>query len=462
MYDAVILGSGPGGNAAAEQIALRGGRACIVEQAKLGGTCVNTGCMPTKAMLAGSALRRGALRADRYGLRMTPGTVDGRAFLQRARDIAAELQQSIREKLQGTDGIDIRHGRGRLLDAHTVRVESDDGVQILQGRCIVLAVGSVPNRPSFLPWDSPRVWTSEDAIAAEDLPGRVLVLGGGPLGCEFATLYGELGVRTTLVEMTDRLLPKLDPAVSPLLMESFEDVGVEIALGRAVNTVDETDDGLAVTLEDGRTFHVEVLLAAAGRTAALEGIGLETVGLERRDGLLRVDEQCRTDVEGIFAVGDTAEYRNHSHLAMRMGIVAGDAVMGLPTRDDRRAIPVGVYTHPEVACVGACDDAPDDRSDELREWFLSYEHSGTAFAKGRTRGFVKVLADDAGGIHGGTWAGPHAVDLIHELVLAIRHNLTLNDLYETTHAHPGYQEMLHTLAEQWRHEQWEKDHAVSS
>ena len=454
-YDAVVLGSGPGGDAAAQQIVMRGGRACMIEDRHLGGTCVNLGCMPSKALLASSQVLRQARRGPDLGVEFGPAKVDGPAVMARAQKMARVLRDSIRRKVDGMEGLVRISGRGRLVDPRTVEVRCEGQTRRISGRAVIIAAGSVPARPGFLPWDNPKVWTSDQALLAKDLPSSVAILGGGALGCEFATFYAEMGVPTSLVEMRGCLLPELDPEAGQVVAKSLQQAGARVLTGTKVEEVAGEGGKLTLRMAGGERIEADALLAAVGRVSAVEEIGLERVGLELEDGILPVDDQCRTKVDGVFAVGDVAEHRNHSHLAMRMGIVAGDVVMGCPNRDDRSIVPQGVYTHPEVACVGSCAAGlADDEVDEIR---AGYDSSGSAFVLGHELGFVKVRVEKATGlIRGATWVGPGAVDLIHELVLAMRHGLGLREIYETIHAHPGYQEMVHSLAERWlgSHDAW--------
>ena len=351
-YDAIVLGGGPGGTAVATQVARRGGWACLVERGHLGGACLNVGCIPTKAMLAAGGVCRRMRNGAALGLEPVEPKRDGRAFMRRVRDVVETLRTRAEGAAKANRAIDVVRGSGRLIDAHTVAVQTPEGAQRVTGRAVVIATGSAPVRPGFAPWDSPRVMTTDEATVAEDLPESVLVVGGGVIGCEFATIYGELGVPTTLVEMLDGLLPPLDADAGKAVAQSLAEVGVTVHTGRKIAEMSADDGGVTARLDDGTALRADRALIAVGRKANVDGVGLETVGLSPEGGILPVDDRCRTGVEGIYAVGDVAEERQYAHLAERMGYVAAECIMGYDCPDDRAVVPVGVYTHPEVASVG--------------------------------------------------------------------------------------------------------------
>jgi dihydrolipoamide dehydrogenase len=453
QYDAIILGSGPGGNAAAERIAFLGGTVCQVEAGRVGGTCVNVGCMPTKAMLAASERFYEMSSASEMGFDPCRPDLDEQAFCARIRNVAETLNRSMRDKLDRIENVDLVDGYGRIEDAQTVRIETGDGDRTVHGRALVVATGSEPVRLDKLPWDSGRIWTSNDALQIESLPESVIVLGGGALGCEFATAWAELGLDVTIIERHERLLPGLDGMASKAARESLEQRGAEIHCSVEIDSARAEKDRILVS--DGQnTWSAERLLCAAGRTERLTGFGLETIGLDRSRGPIPVDETCRTEVEEVYAVGDVAEPRKHAHLAARMGTVAGNNIMGLDSRDDRRVVPVGVYTHPEIACVGLCGEDGQTDGDDLIELREDYAHSGSAYVRNRRAGGIKLVVDQPSGrICGCVWIGPQAVDMIQEVVLAMRAGMTLQQISHTIPGHPSYQELLHTLAERFEKQQ---------
>jgi dihydrolipoamide dehydrogenase len=451
QYDAIVIGAGPGGNAAAETLVEHGKRVCLVEANQLGGTCVNVGCMPTKAMLAASHLYNRAAAADSFGLRIERRGVDGKVFMQRVRDIVDYLQQAITEKLQSLDGLDIIQGRGTLLDRHTVNIKGNDTPTEVTAKNIIIATGSRPVRPSFLPWDSRRLMTNIEAVQRDDLPASMFVLGGGPLGCEFACLYAELGLETHLAEQADRLLPRLVQDASDAAERFLTKRGVNILTGSTVTDMSDTPQGLQIKFKEASPITVDTALIATGRAPNSQDLGLEQLGIHTQQGRIVVDDHSRTSVENIYAAGDVAETRQHSHLAVRMGRVAAENCMGLASADDRCIVPAGVYIHPEIACVGLCaEDQQRDLPSDVSPYTYDFETGGLAMLREQRGGRLKVLAHNATGeICGASWIGPEAVDLIHELALAMRHGLTLADVRAAIHAHPSFAEALRGIADDW-------------
>ncbi len=453
QYDAAVIGAGPGGNAAAETLVQHGKRVCLVEANHLGGTCVNVGCMPTKAMLAASHLYNRAATADTFGLRIDRQGVDGRAFMQRVHQVVEFLHQAIDEKLTNLDGLDLVQGRARLLDNHTVKVEGNDAATEITAQNIIIATGSSAVRPSFLPWDSSRLMTNAEAVRRNDLPSSLFVLGGGPLGCEFACLYAELGIETHLAEQADRLLPRLVPDASDAAERFLAERGVNILTGSTVSDMQDTAHALHIEFQDGSPITVDAALIATGRAPNSENLGLEQLGIHIEEGRIVVDEHCRTSVNNVYAAGDVAETRQHSHLAVRMGRIAAENCLGMTSTDDRTIVPAGVYIHPEIACVGLCaEDQERELPPEVNAYTYDFETGGLAMLREQRGGRLKVLAHKTTGkICGASWIGPEAVDLIHELALAMRHGLTLADIRDTIHAHPSFAEALRGIADDWAH-----------
>jgi len=448
-YDVAVLGGGPGGYVAALRAAARGAAACCIEAGQLGGVCLNLGCIPTKAMLHASEIFHSLGRAPEYGLDTGTRAVDGGAFMKRASLVAAGLRKGV-EGLLAARKVDVIRGRGALTAPDTIRVDAGGKTRDVKAASIVLATGARPARPDFLPWTSDRLWTSDEATTAGTLPESVVVMGGGVIGCEFATVYSELGIPTTLVEMLDRLVPNFDADASKAVTRGLKKRGVAIHTGTRVVAMKAAKKGVTAELEGGTTVKAAVALIVVGRVPNVEEIGLETVGVELDGGIIKVDDRCRTNVAGIYAVGDCATVLQYAHLASRMGIVAADNATGHETRDPRDVVPTVVYTHPEVASVGLTEAQARDTGKDIRVARFPYQASGMARAYGDAEGEVKLIAETGcGEILGAMVIGRHAADVVQELALAIRNELTVEELAATIHPHPTFGEAVGEAAEAW-------------
>lgn len=448
-YDLAILGSGPGGYTAALRASMRGAKVCCIEAQQLGGTCLNVGCIPTKAMLHASELFASMARSNDFGIVAGRPELNDAKFMHRVNDVVVGLRKGLGFLLKARK-VDVIEGRGRLIDRSTLLVEANDGSKQIKARSIIIATGSRPAKPSFLPWGSDRLMTTDEATTATTLPKSIMIIGGGVVGCEFATMYSELGIATTLVEMQDNLVGNMDQDASKVVAKSLERRKVNVLTGSKVLAVEASSSGVAAELENGSTVEAACALVAVSRTANTDQIGLEELGIELDGSIIRVDERCRTNIDGIYAIGDAAEPRQYAHLASRMGIVAADNATGHDTIDDRKVVPACVYTHPEVATVGLSEAEARNEYRNVRIGRFPYQASGLAHAYGEKEGLVKIIGNsDSDRILGAVIVGQHATDTIQEIVVAMRNKLTVHQLAETIHAHPTFAEAVGEAAESW-------------
>jgi len=449
MYDVAVLGSGPGGYVAALRAALRGAKVCCIEKGHLGGTCLNVGCIPTKAMLHASELFWNIKHASEYGFSTESPRVDETAYMARTAEVVSGLRNGVGFLLKARK-VDVIRGRGKLIAKDTITVETDKGTRQIQARSIIIATGSAPARPGFLPWDSDRLMTTDQATTASDLPKSILVLGGGVIGCEFATVYSELGIPVTVVEMLDNLVANVDQDIAKAIVNSLEKRNAKVLTGCKVVAMKANKSGVTTELENGDKIETDKVLVAVGRIPQIENIGLEEIGVAVEDGLVKVDERCQTSVPNIYAIGDIAEARQYAHVASRMGIIAADNAAGHPARDKRDVVPAGIYTHPEAATVGLSEQQAKEKYPAVRVAAFSYAASGMAKAYGEPEGQVKIIADEElGQILGGVVIGQHATDVVQEIALAMRTELTVEELAETIHSHPTFVEAVGEAAEAW-------------
>jgi dihydrolipoamide dehydrogenase len=389
-------------------------------------------------------------QARQFGISVTDATVDGPAFMQRVRDLVDTIVTAL-ERRVASSGIDIIKGRARLTGPDTIHVDLNDGAsEQVKARSIVIATGSSPIKPGAFPWDSPRVMTTDEIVSAETLPESLLVVGGGVIGCEFATVFAELGIPVTLVEMLDRLTAPLDEEASKLVNRSLRKLKVNVLLRTRIASMSAGDDGVSAETENGKTLSAAAALVAVGRKANTDGLGLEQAGVVTAGGIIPVDHHCRTNVSGVYAVGDVAERRQYAHLAARMGVVAAENAAGNDASDDRTVVPVGMFTHPEVATVGLSEAGARASGGSVLAAQVQYRATGIAWAYDRTEGIVKIIGDAASGaILGALVVGYHAADVVQEIAVAMRHSLTVAQLADTIHPHPTFCEGVMMAAEQW-------------
>jgi len=449
MYDVAVLGSGPGGYVAALRAAMRGAKVCCIEQGLMGGTCLNVGCIPTKAMLHGSELYWNMRQADKYGFTVNAPQINADQFMKRVSNVTAGLRKGV-EFLLKNRKVDVVRGRGKLAGKDTIIVDNGGKKTEVKAKTIILATGSRPVRPGFLPWESKTLMTTDEATTNKELPSSIVILGGGVIGCEFATVYAELGIPTTIIEMLDSLVANLDEDVAKAIVDSLKKRNVKVLTSSKVTGLKENAKGALIELENGSGIEAQSVLVAVGRRGNIEDIGLEEAGVKIENGLVPVDERCKTNVENIYAIGDMAESRQYAHLASRMGIVAADNATGHTAHDKRNVIPIGVYTHPEVATVGLSEEEAKKQNQKVKVARFAYKASGMAQAYNETEGMVKLIAEEEfGSVLGAVVIGQHATDVIQEIALAMRNELTVEEIAETIHPHPTFVEAVGEAAEAW-------------
>ncbi len=448
-YDVAILGGGPGGYTAGFRAAQRGASVCCIEAKDLGGTCLNVGCIPSKAMLHAGELHWNISRAGNFGISVGRVSVHAPALMQRTQNVVASLRKGL-EQLMRARKIDLISGRGRLTSRDTLAVTTDGGEVRIKARAIIIATGSRPIRPDGWPWDSPNVITTDEATTACSLPKSVIVIGGGVIGCEMATIYAELGIKTTVVEMLARLLAPLEADASTAATRSLKQRGATILTGSPITDLKADGASVTCTLANGETIRAEQALVAVGRAPNVEDIALEQIGVELADGIIRVDERCKTNVEGIYAVGDVAAKQQYAHLASRMGIVAAENATGHDAQDNRTVVPMCVYTHPQIAAVGLSEDKARSKCPSVRVSSFPYRASGMAHATGQPEGSVKLVAEaDSGLILGSLVIGASATEIIGQVALAMRCGVTVQQIAETIHVHPTFAEGIGEAAHAW-------------
>jgi dihydrolipoamide dehydrogenase len=438
-FDVVILGAGSGGYACALRAAELGLSVALVEKGKLGGTCLHVGCIPTKALLHAAEVADAARESEQFGVNATLEGVDMGGVNKYKDGVVARLYKGLTGLISGR-GITVVEGEGRLVAADTVEVNG----RRLTGRNVVLASGSYPKSLPGLEVDGHRVITSEHALALDHVPASVIVLGGGVIGCEFASVWRSFGAEVTIVEALPRLVAAEDEAVSKLLERAFRKRKIGFKVGTPFESVEATDTGVRVTVAGGETLEAEVLLVAVGRGPATAGLGFEEQGVAMERGFVRTDERLRTNLDGVYAVGDIVPGLQLAHRGFAQGIFVAEQIAGLdPTPIEESGIPRVTYCDPEIASVGLDERAAREKYGDDRVETLTYDLGGNGRSQIlKTSGFVKLVREKDGPVVGVHIVGARAGELVGEAQLIYNWQAHPEDVAPLVHAHPTQNEAL--------------------
>jgi len=448
----LIIGAGPGGYVAAIRAAQHDLDVTLVEKNAFGGTCLNTGCIPSKAYITATDIAHEASSAELMGISANP-EVDLPTMNEWKNGVVDQLTGGV-EKLCKANGVRLVEGTARFVDEHTVAVDRSDkqDSKIAFDNAIV-ATGSRPIEiPGFAYSDDP-VWSSTDALAATEIPDRLVVVGGGYIGMELSTVFAKLGTEVTVVEMLDDILPQYGSDVTKIIRSKAEELGIEFNFGEGASEWTATDDGIVVEseTEDGEAsaYEADKVLVAVGRAPVTDTLDLDNAGVEATDrGTIPTDDRMRTNVDHIHAVGDVAGDPMLAHAASKEGIVAAEVIAGEPAAMDVQAVPAAVFTDPEIATAGMTVEEATEAGFSPVVGEMPFRASGRALTTGHTDGFVKIVADeDSGFVLGGKIVGPEASELIAEVTLAIELGATLEDVASTVHTHPTLAEAVMEAAE---------------
>jgi len=447
-YDIVIIGCGPGGGDAAVRAAQLGAKVCVIEKRDLGGTCVNRGCIPTKAILRSAHLFSEIKRAGEFGINVGEPTVEFAKVMERKSTITSNLSQGI-EALLGSYNVHIIRGEGRIAKPGLVEVKKQDGsVEQLDTTNIVVATGSEPGYIPLFREEAGNVINSDGVLSSIELPNSVIIIGGGVIGCEIGCMYNAFGVDVTIVEILPYILSTEDGQVARYMQGILARRGIQIFTRARIT--DAVDDGEAVTinLESSQTLKAEKAILCVGRARNSANIGFEDLDVDIQRGRVMVNEKMETGVEGIYAIGDVSAPIQLAHVATAEGMVAVANCMGQNKTMNYDAVPSGIFTWPEIGSVGLRTERAREQGIRPKSGRFLFASSGRAASVGETEGFVKILADpETDKILGVHIIGDRATDLIHEAAVAMTHGLTTNELAEVIHSHPTMSESVMEAAE---------------
>jgi len=455
-YDVLVLGGGAAGLSAAGIATNLGAKTLMVEREKLGGDCTWTGCVPSKTLLKAAKVVHQARTASRYGLTDTEMDVDFSGVMEHVRSVRQEVYEDADAPEIFEDmGIDVRHGTAHFVDGHTVAIRDADGNrQQVTGRFIVIATGASAFIPPIDGIDRVPVLTNEDLFDLEELPDRLAIVGGGPIGTEMAQAFSRLGSEVTVIDMADGILQNDDPELSGRLREILEDEGIRYVLNAQVQGVTASNGTVAVAAEqDGSSVTVEAdrLLLATGRTAHVDGLNLDAAGIETSRRGITVDDRCRTNQKHIYAVGDVTGRYQFTHMSGHMAKVAvTNAILKMPSTIDSDHVPWVTYTEPELAHVGARESDLKESDISHRTYRFPFSKLDRAITEGETEGLIKVHVKDlTGKILGASVLGAHAGELITSFAIAMRNGVTLRNIGDTIHPYPAWGEGVRRVADQW-------------
>ncbi len=453
-FDVLIIGSGPGGYVTAIRSAQLGFKTAIVERDHLGGICLNWGCIPTKALLRSAEVFHYMQNAKAYGLTAEKVGYDAKAVVQRSRGVSKRLNDGV-GFLMKKNKVSVIWGEAAIdapgkVTVKTSRTEAPKGVLgpgSYQAKHIIIATGARPRVLPGLEPDKKLVWTYFEAMVPEKMPKSLLVIGSGAIGVEFASFYRSFGAEVTVVELLPQILPVEDAEIAAFARKAFEKQGIKIITGAKVTKLDKKGDSVTATIEDGKatqSLTVERVISAVGVVGNVENLGLEKVGVKTDRGVVVVDPLSRTNVPGIYAIGDVAGPPMLAHKAEHEGVICVEAIKGLKVHPmDKNLIPGCTYCSPQIASVGLTEQAAKEKKLEVRVGRFPFAANGKAIALGEDQGMVKVIFDKkTGQLLGAHMVGAEVTELIQGYVVAMNLETTEEELMHTVFPHPTLSEMM--------------------
>ena len=445
-YDVIVLGSGPGGYVTAIRASQLGFKTAIIEKESLGGVCLNWGCIPTKALLKSAQVFDYINHAEDFGIKVDGVQSDFPAVIKRSRDVADGMSNGI-AYLMKKNKIDVINGFGKLKKENVVSVTSDAKTTDYSAEHIIIATGARSRVLPNIPQDGKKILGYRDALVLKKAPKKMVVIGSGAIGVEFAYFYNAMGVDVTIVEYLPNIVPLEDKDISKQLQRTFKKSGINILTNSSVEKVDTKGDGCKVSIKTSKGSEIiecDVVLSAVGITANIEGIGLEDVGIKTENGKILVDDFYNTNVNGYYAIGDVLSTQALAHVASAVGIICVEKIAGHnPEKIDYKNIPGCTYCNPEIASVGYTEEQAKEAGYEVKTGKFPFTASGKASAAGHKDGFVKVIFD----AKYGEWLGCHMIgynvtEMIAEAVVARKLETTGHEILKSVHPHPTMSEAV--------------------
>jgi len=441
-FDVVIIGAGPGGYVAAIKAAQNGKSVALVEKSFLGGTCLNVGCIPTKALLANASVMHKIKMAGEYGIETGPVSVNYLKMKTRKDAVVESVRNSLGGLLKANK-ITVFSGKAEFQSPTEIKVVGEENC-ILLAENVVIATGSQPLDIPAFPCDHTRILNSTSVLELTQLPKTMAIIGGGYIGCEFATLFAELGVEVTILEALPSILALQGKTVADVMTKAYQKQGVNVQTDVFVEGIDHEGDGVSIKLKDKEPVKADLALVAVGRKINSQGLSLEKAGVQvGPKGEILVNEKMETNVTGIYAIGDVTGKFLLAHVASHQGLIAVSNILGEEMHMHYNAVPAVIFTTPEIATVGMTEEEAKEKGYNIKVGKFPFSALGKSVATLDTEGFAEVITDRATGqILGAQVVGHEASTLIAEMTLAINNELTADCVFDTIHAHP-------TVAEAW-------------
>lgn len=441
--DIIVIGAGPGGYYAAIRGAQLGAKVALIEKDSLGGTCLNRGCIPTKAFYREAEILDILKRGSEFGIDAGPVKIDIDRMQERKQNIVDRLGQGIEQLLKDSN-IEIIRGSAVLNSSDTVIVDKDDGESIaLQGKNIIIATGSKSGIPPIPGADLEGICTGEDILNFTTLPENLSIIGGGVVGMEMACIFNAMGTKVTVIEYMPSILSMFDSDITKRLIPLLRKRGIDIYASARVSLIEKSHDGYAVSYEDKKgckSIEAEKVLISTGRAPAIDGLNLKGIGIKYDSRGIFVDDNFETNIKGVYAVGDVNGKVMLAHAASCQGMAASEIIMGHDISSNCSVIPSCAFIFPEIACVGITEEEAKKEGINYRTSKFMFGANGKALTLGESEGFVKVISGVDGTVYGKLLGahimGPHASDIIHEAALAISSGLDASKIGSTVHAHP--------------------------
>ena len=447
LFDLIVLGAGPGGYVAAIRASQLGLNVAVVEREHLGGICLNWGCIPTKAMLRSAEVFHLAERAKEFGLSAEKISFDLNKIVERSRKISGQLNQGVGHLLK-KNKVSVFSGEAKLLDRTNVSINSDEKYEKITGKNIVLATGARARELPGMEADGDLVWTYKHALTPSRMPKKLLVIGSGAIGVEFASFYNTFGANTTIVEVLDRILPVEDEDVSSLAAEQFAKQGMTIKTGAKVQKLEKKKNQVTASIDCKGVIEVlefDTVISAVGIIGNTEGLGLEEVGVETKANHVVTDEYCETTTSGIYAIGDLTGAPWLAHKASHEGVLVAEKIAGQSVKPiNPIAIPGCTYSYPQIASVGLTEAQAQKAGYKINVGKFPFIGNGKAIALGEKEGFIKTIFDTSSGeLLGAHMIGAEVTELIQGYVIGQALETTEDDLIHAVFPHPTLSEMMH-------------------